>query len=154
MADTGAVGQAGPAKPPRRKAKPLGNGATAPLLNRDQILGADDLQGETVDVPEWGGKVRLRVLSLEERLEFEDAQTGTATASDDVMAHMVARSIVGPGDEPLFKASDIPALKRKSSAVVSRLFERLLHLNGMTDSDIEELAGNSPAAPSDGTPTP
>jgi len=41
------------------------------LLTRDEILKAEDIQYETVPVPEWapGGTVRVKTLSGEERDE-------------------------------------------------------------------------------------
>ncbi len=41
------------------------------LLPRDLIDGADDLPVEDVEVPEWGGAVRLRTLTGSERDGFE-----------------------------------------------------------------------------------
>jgi len=42
-------------------------------LNKEQILRADDLKTEEVDVPEWGGSVRVRVLTGTERDAFESS---------------------------------------------------------------------------------
>ena len=33
------------------------------LLTRDEILAADDIKTEDVEVPEWGGDVRVSVMS-------------------------------------------------------------------------------------------
>jgi hypothetical protein len=41
-------------------------------LTKDEILGADDLKRETVDIPEWGGEVLLRELRGRERDAFEE----------------------------------------------------------------------------------
>ena len=43
------------------------------LLNKEQILNADDLTFEDVEVPEWGGTVRIRCLESTERDEFEQS---------------------------------------------------------------------------------
>ncbi len=43
------------------------------LLTKDDILGADDLATEDVEVPEWGGCVRVRALTGTERDAFEAA---------------------------------------------------------------------------------
>ena len=40
-------------------------------LSRDDILKAEDLTTEEVDVPEWGGTVLVRGLTGRERDEFE-----------------------------------------------------------------------------------
>ena len=41
------------------------------LLSKSAILCANDLQTEDVDVPEWGGAVRLRSFTGRERDAFE-----------------------------------------------------------------------------------
>jgi hypothetical protein len=41
--------------------------AAKPLLDRAAILGADDREYELVDVPQWGGTVRVRALSGTDR---------------------------------------------------------------------------------------
>ena len=40
-------------------------------LSRDQILKAADLKVEKVDVPEWGGAIYLKVMSVGERDSYE-----------------------------------------------------------------------------------
>lgn len=47
------------------------------VLTREAILSADDLPAETVDVPEWGGKVRIRTMTGSERDAFESSLIGT-----------------------------------------------------------------------------
>ena len=42
------------------------------VLSKEQILQADDLKTETVEVPEWGGDVLLRELRGRERDAFEE----------------------------------------------------------------------------------
>ena len=37
------------------------------MLDRNAILGADDLGREVVDVPEWAGSVQVRGLTAAER---------------------------------------------------------------------------------------
>ena len=41
------------------------------LLTKDEILRADDLRLERVEVPEWGGEVVLRTMTGTERDAFE-----------------------------------------------------------------------------------
>ena len=43
------------------------------ILTRDQILQANDLVTETVEVPEWGGSVFVKSLTGVERDQFEAA---------------------------------------------------------------------------------
>jgi hypothetical protein len=41
------------------------------ILTRDAILAAEDREYTTVDVPEWGGSVRLRSITVRERDRYE-----------------------------------------------------------------------------------
>jgi hypothetical protein len=116
------------------------------LLTKDQIIGADDREFVEVDVPEWGGMVRLGSMTAAERDAFE-AQfvdfKGKGKAKGDALknfrARYVARCIVDEEGEPLFSAADMKALGDKSAAVISRLFDEASKLNGMSDKDVEEL---------------
>ncbi len=43
------------------------------MLTRDEIFQADDIKTEIVNVPEWGGDVKVKGLSGKERDSFEDS---------------------------------------------------------------------------------
>lgn len=123
------------------------------LLSRDAILAAEDRPTEDVDVPEWGGTVRLRALSGAERDAFETSlldQRGKPAAArlQNFRARLLAASIVGEDGQRLFTDKDIVALGAKSGAVIDRLFERARRLSGMTREEVDALAGNSERGPS------
>lgn len=123
------------------------------LLSRDEILEAADITTEDVDVPEWGGTVRVMALSGWERDKFEAALVSgrgrnRSVKLDNVRAKMVATSIVDEHGERMFSDADVAALGRKSAAALQRVFEVAQRLSGLSDEDAEELAGNSEAAPS------
>ena len=127
------------------------------LLSREEILTADDLGTEDVAVPEWGGTVRVRGLSGAERDSFEASITGSQASKkgqsrqlrlDNLRARFVAMSIVDENGERVFSDADIKALGGKSAAALTRVYEVGQRLSGLSDDDVEELAGNSDAAPS------
>lgn len=116
-------------------------------LNRDQILAAQDLPVEEVEVPEWGGKVRLRTLGALDRVAFEEAakgirQTEGIRADALVMGLFICRCAVDEAGARIFQDADAEALAAKSGPVVMRLFGRAGALNGLTARDVEELAKN------------
>lgn len=126
------------------------------MLSIDQISAALDLPTETVSVPEWGGDVKLRTLTASERDAWEaamlsrrDEETGDLDCTN-LKAELVARTLSDDSGAPLFAdpAAGIQLLAKKSGAIVSRLFETAQRMNGLTKSDVEELAKNSAAAPS------
>lgn len=123
------------------------NPANATILTRDQILNADDLATEDVAVPEWGGVVRVKGLTGEERDQFEASVIGENTKNkrrnlSNLRARLVALAVVDGEGKQLFKRSDIPALGRKSAAALDRVFGKAQELSGMRDEDIDELTEN------------
>lgn len=126
------------------------------LLGRNQILDAKDLQTEDVPVPEWGGEVRIRMLTGEERDAFEASMVelkkdGSAKANrENVRARLLVLCIVNENGEQMFNRADIKLLGRKSAAALERVAVAAQKLNAITDSDIEELAEGFEDAPSDG----
>lgn len=116
-------------------------------LNRDQILGADDLPTEELEISEWGGTVLLKALNGEQREEIE-VRSHKAKSSGDALGWKGLKTLVATyalvDDEgkPLFTAKDLAALAKKSSAALDRIFEYVMKMNAMTKADAEELAGN------------
>ncbi|HVK21368.1 MAG TPA: hypothetical protein VM677_08410 [Actinokineospora sp.] len=124
------------------------------LLTRDAILLAPDRVTEDVHVPEWGGTVRVRGLSGAERDRFEASVTGTKAARkgesrdlrlDNLRARFLALSIVDDTGELMFGDRDIKALGEKAAAPIQRIYDVARRLSGLTEDDVEELAGNSDA---------
>ena len=125
------------------------------LLGRNQILDAKDLKTEDVPVPEWGGEVRIRMLTGEERDAYEASMVemkkdGSAKANrDNVRARLLILCIVNEQGEQMFNRADIKLLGRKSAKALERVIEKVNELNGITEKDIEELAEGFDSAPSE-----
>jgi hypothetical protein len=124
------------------------------LLSREQILGAVDLSFEDVAVPEWGGTVRVGMLMGAERDAFEQAlvtRQGKKVQMhlENIRARLVALCVVDTEGQRLFKEDDVKALGRKSALALNRVFEVAQRINGLTERDMEELAGNSASGQSE-----
>ena len=115
------------------------------MLNKDEILKADDLKTETVPVPEWGGDVSIRMLTGSERDSFEASIIGNGKDKNfrDIRAKLCARCLVGEDGTRLFSDAEILALGGKSAKPLDRIFDAAQKLNGFTDADVEELEKNS-----------
>lgn len=122
------------------------------LLSRDAILGAVDLVHQDVDVPEWGGTVRVRMLTGTERDQFE-ASTMTRQGKKlnvnlvNIRARLVAMCVVDEKGNRMFADADVEALAKKSSMALHRVFEAARHLNGLTEEAAEDAKENFTAAP-------
>jgi hypothetical protein len=124
------------------------------LLTKEQILQAADATYEEIEVPEWGGWVRVRALSGAERDRFEASVAGDRPGKSrmnllNVRARLVALAVVDETNRPLFSQADVEALGRKNAAALDRVFDVAQRLAGVSDADLEELEGNSAAGQSD-----
>lgn len=129
------------------------------LLTRDQILAADDLTTEDHEVPEWGGTVRIRMLTGTERDAFEASvtqQRGKSVQANltNLRARLVSLCLIDATGRRMFNREDIPALGRKSAAALDRVFDACRRLNRIGDEDVEELTEGFPGtAATDGEPS-
>lgn len=121
------------------------------MLSRDQILSADDLPKQVVPVPEWGGSVYVRTMSGTERDDFESAYLKDKTK--DIRARLAVATVCDEQGNALFTPADIPALGKKSSAALTRIFEAAMGLNKLTSADVDALEGNSSAIHSADSPS-
>lgn len=117
------------------------------LLSREDILSAEDLQQEVVEVPEWGGSLYVRGMDGTSRDAFErDMVTikgkDVSTNWQNFRAKLVARCAVDAEGKRLFTDSDAAALGRKSAAALQRVFVVAQRLNGLSDAEVEELTAD------------
>lgn len=117
-------------------------------LSAEQILGADDLPAEDVDVPEWGGIVRVRGLTGAERDKFEASfmsgdKMDSAAGLAMYRARLAAACIVDDEGKKMFRSdAEVKRLGAKSARALSRVVDVASRLSGLTESDAEELTGN------------
>lgn len=115
-------------------------------LDKEAILASDDLPKETVAVPEWGGDVIVRSMTGSERDSFEQAVYGGKTANlKNVRARLCALTMVDDNGERLFpsaESADLDALGKKSAKALDRVFAAAKDLNGLSEKDVDDLAGN------------
>lgn len=126
------------------------------LLGRAQIDGAVDRKWEDVDVPEWGGQVRVMELTAADRGYIEAgsivAQGQSATLKVESLKtyrdKLVAFGLVDESFDRLYSNRDIAELGKKSGKVIERLAAKVQELSGMGKYAVREAEGNSDAAPS------
>ncbi len=119
------------------------------LLTRNEILDADDLTYEDVDVPEWGGRVRVKSMTGLERDSYEKSvmvmRNGEAQVDpENIRAKLVARCLIGPDGRRLFHddSAEFKALGGKSAEALDRVFTVCQRLSGIRKEDVDELTGN------------
>jgi len=116
-------------------------------LSRDAILSATDIRTKVVAVPEWGGDVIVATMSGTARDEWEQSliqRKGNKTEPNltNVRARLVMATVVDEDGNRLFTEADVTALGKKSSAALERVCKIAQKLNGIGDSELEDLQGN------------
>jgi len=122
-------------------------------LSKEDILGADDLRTEDVEVPEWDGKVTVRMMTGTERDKWEASlmpEDGESRKSvfQNMRARLIALTAINGDGELMFTAADMIELGKKNAKALDRVFAVASRLNGLTEQDIEEVVGNLGGAPS------
>lgn len=126
-------------------------------LKADEILGADDVKETDVDVPEWGGTVRIRELVAADRdwlqatlVTDEGAgvvRVGKGDAAWDLAnfrIKLAALSIIDPEThERLFDYNQISKLGQKSSAAIDRIVSAVFALNKLGEEETKKLGEDS-----------
>ena len=123
------------------------------LLNKNEILSADDRQTLDIEIPEWGGTVRITVMSGTSRDAYEaslvkmqdDGSGNGRTAERDLTnlrSKLVAACMIDEQGKQLFSVAEVEQLGSKNGAVLNRIYEEANNLNATTEDKIEEVAKN------------
>lgn len=116
-------------------------------LTREQILTASDRKYETVDIPEWGGSVRVRSLTVREQARLADIveKTGDKNLEERVREQQLRTIVFAVVDEsgnPLFREEDVEALLDKNPQVILRLQAAILRVSGLEQAAARALEKN------------
>lgn len=98
--------------------------------------------------PDGARRFHLRELHVAERDRWEAQFAGRKrTRLENVRARLIAACLCTPAGEPLYLSREqIDKLGWKGSRLGSALYDAAAKLNGITEEDAEELAGESDAA--------
>lgn len=121
------------------------------LLNKEAILGVEDLKHEDVPVPAWGGAVRVRVMTGAERDEFRAAAAAGegGVPMGKFSALLLAATAVDENGARLFMLEDVEALGEKSAEALDVLAAVAMRLNGLGGSAVSDAEKNSASTQSD-----
>jgi hypothetical protein len=129
--------------------------ATDPIriLTAEDIWAAKDIEERTVDVPQWGGAVRIKTFSkrqataLTQRSQRRDPRTGQIDTDNDLLEALIfTEGII----DPELTVEDYERLQDKSAAAVGLILKAIMDASGLTDLAVKE-ATKSPEAGSNGT---
>lgn len=117
------------------------------FLTQEEILAPRALPFEDVEVPEWGGTLRIQGLSSDEGDKFLASlqrQNGQKIDRDTTYycAKLLARCIVSAQGERVIQEANVLSLAQQSNAVVMRLTEVAQRLSGLLPGSVEDAAKN------------
>jgi hypothetical protein len=124
-------------------------------LSRQAILDAQDARvSDPIEVPEWGGSVRVRMMSGDERDSWEAWNASRKTEADPRgnylgwRAALLVRTACDEKGTLLFAPGDVAWLGKKSGEAMDRVVDVAIVLNKLGAAAAEELSGKSQGAPS------
>lgn len=124
------------------------------ILSKDQILEADDLKSEEVQVPEWNGSVLVRTMTGADRDSFESSLVtikpdGSRVPNyTNMRAKLVAMTVVNESGGRMFDETEVDRLALKSAAALKRVYEAAERINGVGQAAQADAEKNSEADPS------
>lgn len=108
-------------------------------IGRDQVLKAETFEYRDIDVPEWGGSVRVREMKAADRDDWEtsvyklDTPDGKVKLDrKDFRAKLLVKCLVDENGDRLFADDEVAILSAKSAKVLIRLFAVAQEINGMS----------------------
>ena len=110
------------------------------VLSLAEIRAARDVPEEYVEVPEWGGSVLVRGVSVADGMRLLEQMKGEGEEIDPEKA-MLTALLVGVA-EPRFAESDLEWLRAKSLAAVKRISEAFMRLSGLEAGAVKEARKN------------
>jgi hypothetical protein len=121
------------------------------LLGIDEIVEAQDIQFTEVEVPEWGGTIRLGSLDAGELINFIEANDGPAKRNAGL--RLIIKSLVNEDNKRIGTDAHLEHFKKKNAKVCSRLVDEILKLNGLDAKGKDVPKNISGEATSDVSPT-
>ena len=123
------------------------------FLTRDQIINAVDIVFENVEVPEWGGTIRVKSLTGDQVDAYQSARVMTKGESTTVnlkkaRAQLVYMGAIDGQGNKLFSQADVDRLGRKSNKALERVADVIARISGLKKESIEQAGEDSGADPS------
>jgi len=109
------------------------------FLSRGDILGAQDIKREEIEVPEWGGKVLIKSLDGFARNQWLQSFNEADGFTNE---RLIIASVIDESGSLIFSQNDIESLKKKSARAVGRIANRISKLNGLTVDAVEDAEKN------------
>lgn len=122
------------------------------ILSKSDILNVNDREYVDMDVSEWGGTVRIYVMSLRERMVLEnlvspkknkkDQKTESISDHQEKIMYLLRICLKDNEGNNMFDEKEISKLLDKDSKVVYRIFEKCIEVNHLGSADVGVASAN------------
>jgi hypothetical protein len=133
------------------------------LLTKADIFKADDLPSKIVDVPEWGGQVKVRACMASERDEYEDSMYTTEVQPDgqvttvknftNAKARLVVKCVIDEEGKRVFDDIEAVHVGKKVAGAVNRIFTVIQDLSGWSKAGQKAIEKNLGAGQNESSPS-
>ena len=117
------------------------------FLGKEDILSVKDLKTEFVNVPEWGGDVRVSELTgkglnkFQEKVFFGKGKDHGANYAN-MTAWLVVLTVVDEQGNRIFLDADVDMVGGKGAKALGRIFEVAQKLNAIGKDEVDALTKN------------
>lgn len=135
-----------------------------PVFGRDDVAKAVDVQYDEVLIPEWAPQgdpepdswiMRLKGMTGTERDRWEASMQPRGNSKkpnlENFRARLIIQCAVDQDGNRIFNAGDAKMIGSKSAKAISRVFDKCQEMNGLSESDVEDLTedfGDDPSGDS------
>ncbi len=113
------------------------------LLNKQQVKDVDDLPSVLVHVEEWGGDVKVQLMSAKRRIDFEK-KNSTVKTEIETMVYLIMYSCVNEDGSLMFDSQeDFNFLCNKSAKALMQVFDAAVNISTLSKKGTQEKAKNS-----------
>jgi hypothetical protein len=119
------------------------------ILTADEIWKAQDIEERTVEVPQWGGSVRIRTFSKRQAVNMVKRATvkdrfGKETVDNEIVeALLVTEGVI----EPKFDLADYERLSEKSAVAMTTVIKAINDASGLSELAVAEADKSARARP-------
>ena len=99
------------------------------ILSVEEILGAPDIEERIVEVPEWGGAVKIRTFTQGDYTKIaQQAKVGEDVDNERLQILLFMHGVV----EPKFTEAHYEGLRKKSARAMTRVLTPIMEMVGLT----------------------
>lgn len=122
------------------------------ILSKSDILNANDREYTDMEIPEWGGSIRIYVMSLRERMVLEDlvgikdnktkSKAESTSSQQEKIMYLLRICLKDGKGNNMFNENEISELLDKDSKVIYRIFEKCIEVNNLGSSNVGVASAN------------